>query len=1732
MSTLKFLQRSLKTASRDRGARRPWKSRIQLEDLEGRISPSILFTPQQGAENPSHGGGQLLGQSAPGVPIYTIFWGSYWATTEGKGYAKRIEDSLNPIFNWSPYLDGLHQYNISYRAGVGTSGTVEVPNDSDPSSLGFSMSDLQSIVRNAINNQGLPGPNTYSNEGMYVVFTQYPSFCKEHPNTYAFHTNDSGNIVEAWISGFGGIDKVTTRLSHEVVESITDPNGDGWQVEPRSPDKWNEVADNEAQNYTYRLNGYQVQSYWNPANGAFMVPDGNTQNFCLDPIWNGATFSGKYTLRVQGDQLSVPYNDNIAIDTTNSGGASVTLNGEIASFDPGQISSIIVSTQGGSNTVNVYNTNVPVTIHGGGTDTVNIGNTLIGGQGITADVTVDNPPSYTTLNIDDSDNTGGCTAAVTFGKVSGLTKGTIYYNQNDLGALNITGGSDANTFTVTSTPNNNHGVTTTLLSGSGNHNIVNVEGTNGPLTVDGGYGTQSVYVGSNGSSFNGTLANVSGSVQVENSTSFGTTSLYVDDSADRTGQTWNLNYDQITTGIPGMGSINWSNYGLGSGGVGSLQVRGGAGLNTLNVYSTGSIIGGVYYSYATNVYTGTGGANVNITSTLGSLNVINQAGHDQVVIGNNATTYTNGTVANIQGSVDVYGNGDTYLRIDDSGDTNSQTNVSMYDGELTGLAPASIYWSASSTAAGGVTSLVIYGSGGGSTYTVNDTGNFYNNTFLETGGGNDTVNVLATTGPLYVFNSGGQDSTYVGTSSGAWGNGTAASINGLVDVYGLGSTWLFVDDSHDSNGHNNVAMTDGSLTGLSNGAIDWSASSTPTGGVTSLGVYGSGGGSTYTVYNTSAFYSYTVLETGPSNDVVNVLETTGALLDDNSGGSDSTYVGTTSAAFHTGQGTTAGIRGPVNVNGAGSTYLYVDDSADARGGHTVGLDDGSLTGLSPGYIAWWPSSNATGGLTYLDVIGSGGGSTYTVYNTSTFYLFSLLETGPGNDVVNVLATTGALFDDNTGGSDTVTVGTGKMSSINGIVEVYGAAGSSTGLKVDDSGDGTSHTVTLTSSYLDGLGDGGQIYYNPNVTALTVLGPLAGSTFNIESTAAGTATTVNGGAGSDTFNISSTANIGSTAENLNSIQGNLSIFGFGGTNALVLDDQANAANNTCSLTSSTMTRTGVATISYASVSSLVLNGGSGTDTYNVNGTAAGLHLALNAGKGNDTFHVNATTASSSVSVNCGTGNDTLAGPNVASTWNITGANAGTVGNVTFSGVENLTGGTASDTFKFGAGKGVTGRIDGGAGTDTLDYSAYLTGVTVNLTTGAATGTGGIANVENVIGSPVNDRITGNGLNNVISGNGGNDVLNGGGGGADTFYLAPTQGAGTTVTGAGFADTLVGVNITNTWSITGSNSGKVNGIAFTGIANLTGGTANDTFKFASAGSMSGKIDGGAGVNTLDYSGDGGVAATVNLATNTATKTGGFAHIQKLIGSSSAADKLIGPNATNIWSITAVNGGTVGSFSFSAVENLTGGSGLDLFVFSAGKTVSGKIDGGGGGNDWLDYAAYTTPVTVNLATNTATGVGGGIAHIPNVRGGQGGNTLTGNALGNILIGGAGPNTINGGTGRSLLIGGKGKDTVTGHSGGDLLIAGSTDYDASSLAHDLALESLLAEWQSANSYATRIHNLKYGGGLNGSNKLIWGYTVHDNATANANKLTGGGGASGQNWFLANLTHTTTNKMPQEQLN
>ena len=114
---------------------------------------------------------------------------------------------------------------------------------------------------------------------------------------------------------------------------------------------------------------------------------------------------------------------------------------------------------------------------------------------------------------------------------------------------------------------------------------------------------------------------------------------------------------------------------------------------------------------------------------------------------------------------------------------------------------------------------------------------------------------------------------------------------------------------------------------------------------------------------------------------------------------------------------------------------------------------------------------------------------------------------------------------------------------------------------------------------------------------------------------------------------------------------------------------------------------------------------------------------------------------------------------------------------------LRGGGGNDTL---AGFEGADTLDGGEGIDTADYSytprtGYFTGVTVNLTTGTASGAsslasgaGGLADgdslvsIENVIGTGRGDRLTGNEKANVLDGGQGQmDDMLAGLGGADTL-----------------------------------------------------------------------------------------------------------------------------------------------------------------------------------------------------------------------------------------------------------------------------------------------------------------------------------------------------------------------------
>jgi Ca2+-binding RTX toxin-like protein len=376
------------------------------------------------------------------------------------------------------------------------------------------------------------------------------------------------------------------------------------------------------------------------------------------------------------------------------------------------------------------------------------------------------------------------------------------------------------------------------------------------------------------------------------------------------------------------------------------------------------------------------------------------------------------------------------------------------------------------------------------------------------------------------------------------------------------------------------------------------------------------------------------------------------------------------------------------------------------------------------------------------------------------------------------------------------------------------------------------------------------------------------------------------------------------------------------------------------------------------------------------------------------------------------------------------------------------------------------------------------------------------------------------------------------GDDTFTVddsngSPVPSGGITFDGGAGSDRLVGPNVTNTWSLSTADGGKLfttgGTVFFSSVENLTGGSGTDAFKFSTAsGSLTGNLDGGAGANRLEYAAVAG-PVTVNLQTHTATSLGGtFANIGQLVGSA-GSDTLVGANITNTWSLSSANGGKIfnslGTFAFSSVENLVGGSGTDAFkLTTASGSLSGSIDGSTGANR-LEYAGLAGPVTVNLETHTATSLGGTFANIGQLVGSAGVDTLVGADVTNTWsVSSAGGGKIFNSLGTFLfssvenLMGGAGTDAFTFSGAGTVLGqidgGGGTDWlDYSALSVGVTVD---LNAQTASRVSGGIQNIRN----------VRGGSGDDNLTGNSlgNILVGGAGndvltgGAGRNLLIGGL--------------
>ena len=215
----------------------------------------------------------------------------------------------------------------------------------------------------------------------------------------------------------------------------------------------------------------------------------------------------------------------------------------------------------------------------------------------------------------------------------------------------------------------------------------------------------------------------------------------------------------------------------------------------------------------------------------------------------------------------------------------------------------------------------------------------------------------------------------------------------------------------------------------------------------------------------------------------------------------------------------------------------------------------------------------------------------------------------------------------------------------------------------------------------------------------------------------------------------------------------------------------------------------------------------------------------------------------------------------------------------------------------------------------------------------------------------------------------------------------------------------------------------------------------------------------------------------------------------------------------------------------DDLRGNQGNDTYVFATASAVENDLvtELPNQGTDALDFSALSIGVALGLNTNAIQSVHTNRtvqlnqnATFENVIGGSGNDNLTGNSLANVLAGNGGSDVLLGGDGRDILIGGLASDTLNGGLADDVLIAGPTLSDA----NIAQLIDLQTEWMSANTYSTRITNLRAGVGASLAS-LKAGINVLNDSGA-IDTLTG---AAGTDWYLHALDDVITDLFAGEIL-
>jgi hypothetical protein len=327
-----------------------------LEALEDRVTPTAV-TPH---------GGPIMNH----VEVENIFYGQAWNTPANQQLAAQI-NQFTAYLVQSPYMDMLNQYtgngllfgnNYAGRGSLYGSVVYEPAVSGTVKSTDIETTLIKGVLGpHGTGGGGLPALPTFNN--LYIVYLP-PGVSDDvavNEGAYAYHSVIPLNVppynippdapvpnqIQFIVAPYPGqgnaqppyipdpFQALTVAISHEVAESVTDPNliwgdkyaqitkyGSGWYentnfTAPNGQKVYGQEIGDLAQGYTGLLNGYLVQAEWSNAANGPVLPAGAVWKTVGSGSSNatGATTPGQATGPIgKPDSYQVLMNGSLSVN--------------------------------------------------------------------------------------------------------------------------------------------------------------------------------------------------------------------------------------------------------------------------------------------------------------------------------------------------------------------------------------------------------------------------------------------------------------------------------------------------------------------------------------------------------------------------------------------------------------------------------------------------------------------------------------------------------------------------------------------------------------------------------------------------------------------------------------------------------------------------------------------------------------------------------------------------------------------------------------------------------------------------------------------------------------------------------------------------------------------------------------------------------------------------------------------------------------------------------------------------------------------------------------------------------------------------------------------------------------------------------------------------------------------------------------------------------------------------